>query len=221
MPSNQYSKQPQQLSSAFGNFLNGGAGDSVIGGAISGVPSAIGAIQGIQDEPGDRVVIGFSDAKALSKTSIGTLYGGVYQYVQVLSTATIAPAVGLAAFWVTAGPPSPIYTVTTDESGATGVNLWAGAFLQALTKGYNGYIQIAGKATVLFTTPLTGTGAAGASVYLAADGAGRFDTFDGVGANPTFDQVQSMDSRYVGVAEAAAANNTLSVITMDQRHFRW
>lgn len=221
MPSNQYSKQPQQLSSVFGGYLNGGAGDSVVGGAISGVPSAIGAIQGIQDDPGDRVVIGFSDARALSKTSIGTLYGGVYQYVQVLSTATIAPAVGLAAFTVTSPTPSPIHTVTTDETQPTGANLWQGVFIQALTKGYNGYIQVAGKATVLFTTPLTGTGAAGAAVFTAADGAGRFDTFDGVGANPTFDQVQAMHARYVGVAEVAAAANTLSVITMDQGHYRW
>ena len=221
MPSNQYSKQPQQLSSAFGGFLNGGAGDSVIGGAISGVPSAIGATQGIQDEPGDRVVIGFADAKALSKTSVGTLYGGVYQYVQVLSTATIAPAAGQAAFFCTSPVPSPIHTVTTDETQPTVASLWGGVFIQALTKGYLGYIQIAGKATVLFTNPLTGAGAAGSSVYTAADALGRFDTFDGIGANPTFDQVQSMDSRYVGVAEAAAANNTLSVITMDQRHYRW
>lgn len=220
MPSNQFSKQAQQLSSAFGGYLNGGSGDSVIGGVLTGVPAGIAANQGIQDIPGDRLVLGMADALALSKTSIGTLYGGVYQYVTFLSTAALAAVLGKACFWATSAADNS-YTVTSDETQGEGANLWAGVFLNVITKGYSGYIQIAGKATVLFTTPLTGTGAEGAAAFVAADGAGRFDVFDGVGASPTFDQVQSMIMRYAGVLEAAAAAATASVIDIPMRMVRW
>ena len=223
MPSNQFSKQPQQLSSAFGNYLNGGHGDSVVGGALSGVPSAIGATQGIQDIPGDRIVIGMADALALSKTSVGTLYGGVYQYVTLLTTSTLAAVIGACAFWVTAPATAPndSYTVTADETQAEGANYKAGVFINIITKGYSAYICIAGMVNALFTNPLTGTGAAGAAAFVAGDGAGGFDTFDGVGANPTFDQVQTMFNRYAGVLHAAAANATKSVIQMPLSNVRW
>lgn len=219
MPSNQFSKQPQQLSSAFGNYLNGGAGDTVVGGVITGVPAAINANQGIQDTPGDRLVLGMADALALSNTAVGTLYGGVYQYVTVKSTATLAPVRGKACFWDTASPDNS-YVVTTDENGTQGVNLWAGVFIQALGKGNSGWIQVAGKASVLFTTPLTGAGA-GSAAFIAGDGAGRFDTFGGVGTAPTFDDVQNMFARYAGVCETGPVAATVSVVDMDMRHFRW
>lgn len=220
MPSNQFSKQPQQLSGAFGGDLNGGNGDSVVGGALSGVPAAIGATQGIQDIPGDRLVLGMADALALSNTVIGTLYGGVYQYITMLSTSVLAAVKGKACFWATAEDDND-YVVTADETQGEGANLWAGVFINVITRGYSAYIQIAGKATVLFTTPLTGTGLEGAAAFVAGDGAGRFDVFDGVGANPTFDQVQSMIMRYAGVLEAAAAANTASVIDIPMRQVRW
>lgn len=223
MPSNQFSKQPQQLTSVFGNYLNGGHGDSVVGGALSGVPSGINANQGSQDIPGDRLVLGMADALALSKTSVGTLYGGVYQYVTMLAGSTLASVIGAAAFWVTATgtATSDSYTVTADETQAEGANYKAGVFINVITKGYSAYIQIAGMVNALFTSPLTGTGAAGAQAFVAADGAGGFDVFDGMGANPTFDQVQSMISRQSGVLHAAAAAATLSIINMPLNQVRW
>lgn len=223
MPSNQFSKQPQQISSAFGGYLNGGHGDSVVGGAISGVPASIGATQGIQDIPGDRLVLGMSDALAMSNTTVGTLYGGVYQYITMLSTSVLSAVIGAACFWVTATgtATSDSYTVTADETQAEGANYKAGVFINVITKGYSAYIQIAGMVNALFTTPLTGTGAAGAQAFVAADGAGGFDVFDGMGANPTFDQVQSMISRQSGVLHAAASAATKSIINMPLNQVRW
>lgn len=220
MPSNQFSKQPQQLSSAFGGYLNGGNGDSVVGGLITGVPAGINANQGIQDIPGDRLVLGMSDALALSKTSVGTLYGGVYQYVTLLSTASIAAAVGFAAFCALTATDNS-YSVTSDETQATGANLWLGVFINQITAGYSGYILVAGKVAVRFRTALTGTGAAGAAAFVAGDGLGKFDVFDGVGAAPTFDQVQTMIMRYAGILEVAAASDTNSVIDMPLGMMRW
>lgn len=220
MPSNQFSKQTQQLSSQFGGYLNGGNGDSVVGGAIAGVPSAIGANQGIQDIPGDRLVCGMADALALSKTSVGTLYGGVYQYVTHYLSDTLAAVLGRAAFTRLASADDS-YTVTQDEATAAVINLIQGVFINVITKGYSGYIQVAGKASLLFTTPLTGVAAIGVGVYVAADGVGRFDIFAGGGANPTFDQVDNMLNRYVGVAETAPTANTVSVVDMNLGRMRW
>lgn len=222
MPSNQFSKQVQQLSSAFGNYLNGGNGDSVIGGVLTGVPSQVQAYanQGIQDIPGDRIVIGMADADALSDPDVATLYSGVYQYVTFADDSVLAAVRGKACFWDISAA-DDAYQVTADESGTMGANFRAGVFINVITRAYSAYIQIAGKVSALFTTPLTGTGAAGAAAFTAGDGAGRFDVFDGVGANPTFDQVQSMIMRYAGVLEAAAAANTVSLIDMPLGNVRW
>lgn len=211
MPSNQWSKQNQQLSSAFGGYLNGGNGDSVVGGVITGAPSAVNATQGIQDDPGDKLQLGTADALALSKTSIGTLYGGLYAYEVFYLSSVLASQVGVAAFQRTATRTYE-HTVTTDESGATGIALELGVFINVITKGYAGYIQCFGKATVLFTTPLTGVAAAGCGVYVAGDGVGRYDIQAGNGANPTFAQVDTLNLSYRGIAETAPAANTLSVV---------
>src|SRR3990170_3290702 len=117
-----------------GRFLNSGAGDSVIGGSISAVPSTVGAVAGKAARPGDRIIVGEEDALALSDTAIGTLYGGLYQYVTTKSTATAAFTRGKACFWDTAVA-NKIFQVTSDESGSQGVALFAGVLINTLTSG--------------------------------------------------------------------------------------
>lgn len=223
MPSNQFSKQPQQLSSAFGGFLNGGNGDQVVGGVLTGIPANLttaGANAGGQDIPGDRLCLGMADALALSKTSIGTLYGGVYQYVTKYASDVLAAVLGKIAFIRTASA-NDSYTVTSDESGTTGAAFGVGVYINVITPGYSGYIQNWGKATGLFTTPLTGVPAAGCGVYIAADAAGRFDVFAGSGAAPTIAQVDAMNVYYRGIAGPAPAANTASVIELACCQMRW
>lgn len=224
MPSN-FTKQLQQISSVGGGFLNGGAGDEVIGGILTGVPSSIGASQGLQDIPGDRLVLGMADALALSNTSVGTLYGGMYQYVTTFLTSTATPTIKRGLFWRTASADNT-YTVTPDETGAMGADYWAGVSINTLTKGNSWWMQLAGKATVLFRAVLTGVNpAAGCGVFYAAAGAGAdvglFDVFAGNAGNPTFDDAQHMLNLYCGQALTAPVAATASIINMDLKRVRF
>ncbi len=156
MPSN-WTKQLQQLNQV--RYMNSGSGDSVVGGLITGVPSGVAANQGIQDVPGDRIILGMADALALSNTTIGTLYGGMYQYVRTKSTSTATPTLARAVFWDNTVNYN-LYQVTPDE--VTG--FWAGFNINTLTKGYNWWIQVAGLITMRFLATITGTPTVGRGV---------------------------------------------------------
>jgi hypothetical protein len=221
MPSS-WSKQAQQLGPV--RYFNAGAGMSVIGGEITGVPSNVGANQGGQDRPGDRIIIGEEDALALSDTSIGTLYGGLYQYVTTKSGAVAAATRGKACFWDTAVA-NKLFQVTPDESGAQGVAMFAGVYINTLTAGNSWWIQQAGKVFVRMKAVFTGIPANGCAVYLAEAGAGEpgvFDVLDG-GGNPSFTQVGSMLKNYAGVAEGVpvAAGIGIPINIPLCRNFRW
>jgi len=223
MPST-FVKQPQQVSAAGGGFLNGGEGDAIVGGLLSGVPAGLNISQGIQTLPGDRMVVGEEDAAALDDADIGTLYGGLYTYVKTKATSTATPTRARAAFWDTAVAAS-LFQATPDESGTQGVAPFAGVFLNDLVKGYCWWLQSAGRVSAEFLTTITGTPADGGPVYLAGAGAGadvgRFDQLDG-GGNPTFTQVGAMIQRYVGWAQGLPADDTISTINIPLgRIFRW
>lgn len=224
MPTN-WTKQLQQISSVGQGYLNGGAGDTVIGGAITGVPAGIQVSQGIQDIPGDRIVFGMADALAMSKTSVGTLYGGMYQYMTTFVTSVATPTINRGLFWRILSADDS-YTVTPDESGAMGADYWAGISINTLTAGNSWWMQIAGKVKALFRAVLTGpTPAAGCAVYAAAAGAGAdvgtFDIFSGSLNNPTFDDVQHMQNLRVGLAETAPVAATASIIDVDLGRVRF
>lgn len=107
---------------------------------LAGVPGQLGLI----------VAATTAQALALSKTSVGTLYGGLYQVVQFKSTSTTAPARGGLCFWSTRGS----YIVTPDATAATETEL-AGVYVNAPTKGNYGIIQVGGLASVLFRASVT------------------------------------------------------------------
>ena len=223
MPSN-WTKQLQQISGAGQRFLNGGAGDEIVGGLITGVPSGLNISQGIQDVPGDRIIFGMADALAMSKTSVGTLYSGLYQYITTFLTSTATPTINRGLFWRILSTDNS-YTVTPDESGAMGADGWAGVAINTLTKGNSWWMQVAGKATCLFRAVLTGVGTAGGAVYFAAAGAGAdvgtFDVFSQSANNPTFDDVQHMQNLYAGVAETAPAGAAASIVDIDLKRIRF
>lgn len=124
-------------------------------------------IQPYYGQLGKRLVLTPAMAIKLQDTSVGYLYEGVYQYVKV---ATGSPAVGGLAYWSNI----PNYEVTTSptptnwpvgaqlQSGSGGVANFgplpvpiAGVFINAITNGNYGYIQISGRASVRFKTLIT------------------------------------------------------------------
>lgn len=223
MPSN-WTKQPQQLSAAGGGFLNGGTGDSVVGGRVESVPSGLDISQGIQTLPGDRMVLGEEDAAALADTDVGTLYGGMLTYVRTPSGSTGTPTKNRAMFWDSSVAGSR-FQATPDESGNQGCSLFAGICIATLTKGYAWWVQNAGRTTALFRAVLTGVPSDGCATYLANAGAGSdlgcFDVLDG-GAPPTFTQLGDALRLYTGPAQGAPVAATASTINIPLgRTFRW
>lgn len=107
-------------------------------------------IQGYYGEIGGVLFIDAAGAASLSASGQNTLYEGEYQYVKFLSTASLAPAVGKFAFW----SDRTNYVVTTDITAAN-IGKVAGVIIYANTKGNWGFIQIAGRATVLFKASIT------------------------------------------------------------------
>jgi len=170
---------------------------------------------------GGRIILGPDEV--LYDTSIGTLYGGVYQYVRQRLTDATAAAIGLLAFWdVTVT--EDLYQVSTLETiGGTAGGLTAGyiagVFLDTLTLGNYGFIQTHGRATIKFRAVLTATPAIGCAVHAAAAGAGAdVATADvvtnGNAANPTFAQVGQLQKRYIGEAEVIPVAAASSVVMM-------
>ncbi len=132
--------------------------------AAPGVPVSTAQVSGSIVQPflgfvGKRLVLNNAMALKLSDTTVGTLYEGIYQYVQFRSVSTLAPAKGILAYWQDYSN----YIITPDVSatdpslGGSNSGLVAGVILSAVTKGNYGFIQISGKATVLFKTTVTKT----------------------------------------------------------------
>jgi hypothetical protein len=142
-------KQATLNSAKFLNDVN----DAVQGGVVVSVPSGAPSPSVSQDLIGDRITLDDATALALSDTAIGTLFGGVYEYVQVKTTTRI-PARGGIAFFKTAdlgtasnagyivyGDPDPTAAVPTHV---------AGIFINVVTPNNFGWIQVAGAASVQF-----------------------------------------------------------------------
>jgi hypothetical protein len=159
-------KQADQLTAKWLNDVNDATSGGAVVSAPTGVPSA--AISATQ--PGDRIVLDDASALALSDTTVGTLYGGVYMYVGTFATATASPGRGTLAFWRISDLPTGAtrsYTVSSDVQPNTLLPAYiAGVFINpttssgtgvALTKGNFGWIQVAGVASVLFDNTLTST----------------------------------------------------------------
>jgi hypothetical protein len=152
-----FTKQADFLTAAYLNDVN----DSTVGGQIQSVPSAVPATQGIQTLPGDRIILDDATAYALSDTAVGTLYGGIYMYVLSLSSSTASPAVGAIAFWRSADIGSTTttpYIATADAQPLTTTPAYIlGIWINAITKGNAGWVQIAGIASVLFDSASVNT----------------------------------------------------------------
>src|SRR5438876_9468083 len=147
MAGGMFTKQAPYQGARYLNDVN----DSVVGGALTTAPFT-GPTQGEQTLPGDRIILDDASALALSDTTIGTLYGGIYMYVNV-SAGTAATSVrGCVAFFTAAGI-GTTYDVSMDpQPTTTNPTYVLGIFINGITKLSYGRVQIAGIASVLFDT---------------------------------------------------------------------
>lgn len=169
-------KQGVFLSNKFLNDVN----DATSGGVTVSLPAGVQSPAVSQTLPGDKIVLDDATAAALSDTTVGTLFGGIYMYTGTLSTSTASPARGTAAFYRAADLPggaSQAYQVTADAQPTAALpTFFAGVFISAITKGNFGWIQIAGVFSCLFDSAIT-TAAVGnpVSVKISAAVASTFD----------------------------------------------
>ncbi len=142
--------------------------------------------------------------------SIGTLYGGIYMYVQTAPSETNVPARGKAAFIMapTATYPESGYFVSGDpQPAANNAQFVLGVFLSSITPGNCGFVQIAGRASCLFAGSLTST-TVGAAVGVQNSGSptGTFDNGSTISEDGWV--------RDLGYSEVAPAINTISVVRL-------
>lgn len=203
-------KQADQLTAKYLNDVN----DSVSGGAVVSVPSGAPSAQASATQPGDRIVLDDASALALSDTTIGTLYGGVYMYVG-FTTTTRAAVKGGIAFWTATNLGNGTYTVNGDAQPSTSVPTYiAGIFINVITTAYFGWIQVAGIATVLFDSATLTAIAAGntVSAKISASTASTADVGATGGATATL-------AAQLGVAIGAPVSNTASTVLLTRGNF--
>lgn len=145
MAAGYFTKQADMLTAKFLNDVN----DATLGGAVVSVPSGVQAPQSSATLPGDRIILDDATALALSDTAIGTLFGGIYMYVQFKTTTRAAVRGGIVFFktadigtaYIAYGDADPSTTVPTHV---------AGILINVITTAQYGWIQVAGAASVLF-----------------------------------------------------------------------
>lgn len=175
-----------------------GASDSVTGLQI---PTGVNS--------GDFIELTAAQALALSKTTTGTLYEGVYQRVKLSATGASNVGLGQPLFWNDANDTTDPYPVT-NTPGATGTATYefAGVVIDPTTTvGQYCWIQITGKATV----EITGGGAAGNIVTYPTSGS---PTFAAAGTTVTNAAVGQLLS-----AAAAGTGLGLAVIERPQTKY--
>jgi hypothetical protein len=203
-------KQAVLLTAKYLNDVN----DAVAGGAPVSVPSGAPVVQYSQTIPGDRIVLDDATALALSDTVVGTLYGGVYQYVG--NTSDGASVRGKVAFFQAAdvGGSASVYRVNTVAKPATNVPSYiAGIFINAITASYFGWIQVAGAASVLFDSVALTAIAAGnwVSAKVSATTAGTADVGAAVGVVTI--------AALIGVAVGLPTSATVSTVMITRGLF--
>lgn len=187
--------------------------DSVIGNDPVGNSTTLSQVAGQLGK-----VVQLDDSQLIYKSSIGTVFGGMFQYVR-LAAAASAVVVGQIVFWDQSVADN-LFQVTTLESGSTpGAQLRAGIVLNnSWAAGNYSYIQIFGPTFVKFRAVLTEAGQAGCGCFAAAAGAGADNGLaDVIGtADPaTFGDVSLMESRFLGNAgNVAPTGGSLTLVNL-------
>lgn len=154
---------------------------------------------------GSRVALGPKEIRFDAAT--GTLFGGIYMYVQAKAGSTANAARGTLAFWDVTATES-LYVVTPDAKPTAAIpTLIAGVWLNAVTAGNYGWIQVAGRASVLFDTAVTAAAAGNwVTAKVSPTTAGSADVGAAAGVVTL--------AAYLGVAETLPAVSTISVVQL-------
>lgn len=161
---------------------------------------------------GKQMVLTGAQAAQLSKTSTGTLYAGVYQYVKLKAAAT--PAVrGAAYFWDNAVAPGLFQVVTIESSTTLTAASMAGIALNTITAGQYGWIQVAGIASVKYVASITGTKATGRPVFISIAGTTSIGLADVVDDITTTAGARFFE-RYMGWAIDLPADGAIGKINL-------
>lgn len=122
-----------------------------------GTQNSVAGIQVARD-PGQLGVYAYLTAADALQRYGNVLLSGLYQYVQV-DSGSATPAQGVVATFATLAKMES-YIVTASPTAAS-QSFFAGIFLNAITPGNFGWIQVAGIATVQYKSTVGGTPAIG------------------------------------------------------------
>ena len=119
---------------------------------------------------GGNLTLSQIDAARLSDTAKGTLYGGVYRYVEFSSTSSSTAARGCLVMWVNTVAVSPSNYIVTPDGTPQRANFVAGVAINDTAKGYYDFIQTAGVASVKFPLALNAaTPAVGDAIFVSSN----------------------------------------------------
>lgn len=145
--------------------------DTVPGGVTSGIGGTGGKAK-FAGQLGKILAVSQEQIGLMQDTSVGTLFGGAYQYVRLSEDlGTPAPEIGQALFWDPSADPGDF--VVNDTDGTTAVPQVAGVYIGGPEAGEYGFIQIAGPVMALFAGALTNAAQTGQGLTVTA--AGLFD----------------------------------------------
>ncbi len=202
----------QRLASGYINQVNDalpGGGGGNIGPQVGLAPGQLGKI------------LELDDSELIYNSTVGTVYGGGFRYVQLATGSTANPVPGQIVFWNPfATSADNLYAVTTLETSTDpGAQYPAGIVLgSAWTVGYYSFIQCWGPTFVKFRATLTHTPTGiGEAVYAAAAGAGADNGFADTlsTADPTdFSDVTLLQNRYLGASIQVPTNGGLKLVNL-------
>lgn len=144
-------------------------------------------------------------------STIGTLYAGAYQYVQLSAGQTIA--VGDLLYWDQGASDTEFKVTLAVDTTTKNYASVAGFAINVITAGNYGFIQIAGKATGKYVSSISGTAQVGAQVMASVATAGRLDVIDAAVTGLT-------QPNFIGWAESLPANSSLGTVQLNQRLFQ-
>lgn len=176
-------------------------------------PTASGSLTEFAAGLGSRIWLDGNPGGVKYDTGVATLYGGKFQYVQSFLTSTASPAVGQPAVWAwdQANAAFESYIVSPDSNSAVRVGRFAGVYLNAITKGQYGWIQVTGKAGVLFKTTLTAATPADGDMIV-------IDTSTGLADDPTQTTTltYALMKAAIGTAIGAPTANQTNLVLLRQ-----
>lgn len=141
-------------------------------------------------------------------SAIGTLYAGAYQYVKLAAGQTIVR--GDLLYWDQSAAANTFTVTKAVDTTTRNYASFAGFALNVITASYYGFIQIAGIASGLYVSSITGTKAIGRPVMGSVVTAGRIDVIDAAVTGDT-------ENNYLGWAVSLPTDNSIGQVQLAQR----